>query len=94
MARTYRNREQWTQIIEQFNTSDMSVASFCRIHQINPASFYQRRKQLSQQVQSSEPQPMFVEITQPDEPRHSEPAAWDIELELGQGVVLRMRHAC
>lgn len=92
MARTYRNREQWTQIIEQFNTSDMSVASFCRIHQINPASFYQRRKQLSQQAQPSESQAMFVEITQPEEQRLSEAAAWDIELELGPGVVLRMRH--
>ncbi|HFQ4951502.1 TPA: hypothetical protein ACGUO9_004591 [Vibrio vulnificus] len=94
MARIYRNREQWSQIIEQFNTSDMSVASFCRIHQINPASFYQRRKQLSEQARPSESQPMFVEITQPDEPGYSEPANWDIELELGQGVILRMRHAC
>ena len=94
MTRPYRTLEQWSQIIAKFNASNMSVSSFCRIHQISTASFYQWRKQLDGLATSPDSQPMFIELTQKEERSVAEPPEWDIELELGQGVILRMRHPC
>ncbi len=90
MTRVYRSREQWLQLIELFHAGDMNPTNFCRSQQISLSSFYHWRKEFTSPEAEAEPQPLFVDIT----PSPSQAAAWDIELELGPSVVLRMRRSC
>ena len=94
MTRTYRNREQWSQIIEEFYTSHMSIAAFCRSRQLNEGSFYRWRKLLTEQPAPVDEPPLFVDITPPVSQPAPDTPAWDIELALGNGMVLRMRRPC
>ena len=48
-------------------------------------------------VEEARPEALFVELTNPahtrTSPTSSGPSAWEVELELGTGVVLRLRRA-
>ena len=86
--RKRRDAGQWKAILERFDAGSTSVEAFCRLESISAASFYQWRKRLcggGDQLAEAE-SPPFVDLGavggQPD---------WDLELELGGGVVLRLR---
>lgn len=94
MARIHRSREQWLQIIDDFQTSQLSIAAFCRQQQVSEGSFHRWRK-LLRDSGALETEPLFVDITPPTEqPASALTPAWDIELTLGDGMVLRVRKPC
>lgn len=83
--RPRRSRAEWAQIIERFDAGTDSVSAFCRSEGIGVGSFYQWRNTLQT---SQAPAPRFIEL---EAPFASPPVQWQVELDLGDGVVLRLR---
>jgi len=96
--RIVRSKATWQQIMDQYDSSSQTQAEFCREHDIAPMSFYKWRQRLSKETQSDH----FIDISQsmvsvkPIDQKASsmeEPSPWQVELELGQGMTLRIRTA-
>lgn len=96
--RIVRSKATWQHIMDQYESSSQTQAEFCREQDIAPMSFYKWRKRLSKETQSDH----FIDISQSmvsvesvgqKEPSMEEPSPWQVELELGQGIILRVRTA-
>jgi len=96
--RVVRSKETWQHLINQFEPGSQTQADFCREHGISPMSFYKWRKRLSSDCINEH----FIDISQSmvsveaiDKPSSTRVAAtlWQVELELGQGMILRVRTA-
>ena len=92
--RARRSRDQWRELLERFEHSGQSREDFCREHGLTLSSFAHWRRALGKTAAGGrvvEAAPVFFELT----PQPSGPAgSWDVELELGDGVVLRLRRPC
>ena len=89
--RVRRSESEWREIFERFDQSGVTREAFCAEHGIVLSSFIRWRKKLRPDVGSapvSVPEPVFVELTP-----QGEASPWEVELELGAGVVLRLRRA-
>ena len=89
-AHVRRSRAQRERLIAEQASSELGQGAFCAAHGLAPSSFrnWKRKLELDTNTAGSSPSAGFVELA----PRPA-PAAtvWDIELELGDGVVLRVR---
>ena len=85
-TRTRRSREQWQQICQDQLDSGVSAQTFCAKHQLSYASFSKWRRKLDAPT-AVEHSPLIdlSSFVAPPVP------AWDIELDLGAGITLRMR---
>ena len=98
--RTRRTAAQWRKLIERFDRSGQIRGNFCAANGLALSTFDLWRRKLGEtQAPADEehPEPLFVELTNATEPPGSRTAAgtgaWEVELELGAGVVLRLRRA-
>lgn len=84
-----RSRQQWQQIVEQFERTDVSASVFCRQQSLAYQSFLKWRTLLQNEINQS---PIsFVEIV--PEPNADTPVnnvGWSVELDLGNSIVLRI----
>lgn len=91
-----RSRKEWTALIQRCESGGSGVTAFCRREAVSTASYYLWRKRLRQEgaapsapdipttVDSSAP--TFLELGQlPGQ------AGWELELDLGGGVVVRLK---
>lgn len=89
--RVRRSEAEWRQLFARFDQSGQTREAFCAEHGIVLSSFIRWRKKLRQGL-SRPPvavhDPVFVELTSTREEPH-----WDVELELGGDVVLRLRRS-
>ena len=85
--RSRRTREEWQQLIEAQQESDLSPAEFCTQRSINQKRFAHWKRRL-QKAQNHQPDTHWLEL--PSVPTAST-CGWDIELDLGQGLRLRLR---
>lgn len=92
-ARVWRTKAQWKSLLEECAASGLTQAAFCQKHRIATSSLCKWRKYFSDQSAASD----FIDIT---EPLVRVPSSfsdsgcdehWQVELELGPGVVLRVR---
>jgi len=87
-----RTQEQWKALLDEYNTSGLTRAAFCKKHRIATSSLY-RWQQLFEHASNAD----FIDVTEPlaDAPKpHPVPVRdndWQVELELGAGIVLRLR---
>jgi len=92
--RARRSRAQWRGLLERFAASGQSREEFCREQGLTLSSFDRWRRTLGKTAAGGRAvtgSPLFLEVT----PTASGTAgSWDVELELGSGVVLRLRRAC
>ena len=80
---------QWRALVERGQSSGLSVAAFCRSQGINPASYYRWRERLARDPETPAMHgaaPGFIDLGTLGASR-----AWDVEIDLGAGVVLRLR---
>ena len=77
----------WQSLVDRFAASDLSVADFCQQHRVAQSSFQRWRSRLAKSLQPVSPAPLFVEL--PRAPVVAAPR-WHIELDLGDGLVLRI----
>ena len=84
-----RTREQWESIIRDFDQSNLSVKDYCQQNQLSYQSFIKWRGVFSHQPSS------FLDLT-PKHPSAVEVISsqdWDVELQLGAQVILRLKSA-
>ena len=93
--RTRRSRKQWRAIVDQFEASGLSQRAFCEQAGISYGTFARWRRRL---MIADVPQPitntegdLFVELSE-GAAESGTPPSWDVELQLGHGVFLRLRH--
>lgn len=82
--RTSRSRAEWEQLINMYEESGQSRKIFCAYRAIPVSSFDYWRAKLKREAAEAG----FIELTPPPAC-----AGWDVELELGTGVVLRLRRS-
>lgn len=88
-----RSTEQWQQILQQYEASHLTQTAFCENNSIAPSSFCKWKKALKGNGVKANP---FIELpfgldTDPRPSRDQAQSHWRIELDLGQGVLLRLR---
>jgi len=94
--RARRSRAQWQGLVERAARSPLSIGAFCRGEGVSTASFYSWRRRLGGGVPgravaaATGEDGAFLELGVLGS-EAAGPASWDIELELGAGLVLRLR---
>ena len=86
--RTHRSEAAWRKLFTQFERSGQTRARFCAEQGLALNSFTrwrQRLRQASRNPSAVAEDALFVELAADAGP------CWDVELELGAGVVLRVR---
>jgi hypothetical protein len=89
VRRNRRNADQWCELLDRFEQSGQTQEQFCTIHDLGLSTFSRWRKRLRRQLPVCSSDALFVELSQ--EAPASRP--WDVELQLGTGVHLRLRRA-
>ncbi len=95
--RTRRSATQWKTLIDNFETSPLSLTEYCKQHAIASSGFYYWKKRLNSQSHTPTPkQPKpFIEFIAPhfaNQPAvNIEAVKWRMELDLGHGIILRVR---
>ncbi len=88
---TRRSVELWQEIMSTYDSSGLTQESFCARESIALSTFYTWRQRLNAvkptKVKSKTPQ--FVELTPTLTENKSR--GWDIELSLGDDIILRLR---
>lgn len=83
-----RSGEQWRRLIQEQADSGQSQAAFCKMRRLSLSTFQYWKKHLSSaREETSTPTTPWLEL-----PAMLSPASgvWDIELDLGDGVRLRL----
>ena len=92
-TRVMRSQGQWKALLEEFNTSGLTKSAFCKKHRIATSSLYRWQQLLAEHAGPTD----FIDVTQPLSSTPVPPPApsgdndWQVELELGADVVLRLR---
>lgn len=84
-----RGESEWRTLIGEFSSSGLTRQAFCAAKGLSVATFDLWRRKLSVRPPVS---PMFVEISSPVR-APAVLAEWDVELDLGDGRVLRLRRS-
>lgn len=85
--RIHRTKEQWQRLILDQIDSGLTQAAFCRQQSLSLASFGNWKRRL-QKDQADDADAHWLEL--PALPAASS-GGWDIELDLGNGVCLRLK---
>ena len=98
--RTRRTSQQWQVLFDRFEHSGQTREQFCSEYKVSLSSFVRWRTKLRKQPSvasvKAEP-PLFAELameTAAMETATPDSPVWDVELQLGTGVILRLRHPC
>ena len=93
-TRVMRTQRQWKALLNEFNDSGLTRLAFCKKHRIAASSLYRWQQLLAEEPGGATE---FIDVTQPlanapaSAPTHSCDNNWQVELELGAGIVLRLR---
>jgi len=89
LRRVKRFPQQWQAVMAQYERSGLSQEAFCVREGLAPSTFASWRARLRQEQSNSRAGAALVEMRVPA--AMASPSSFDIELDLGRGVVLRMR---
>ena len=91
ISRIRHSRDQWQAWIDEQKSSGLSEADFCAQKGLSLKRLGHWKRRLPRKRSSKSSQPPqrneWIELTQPSH----YPSGWDIELDLGQGLCLRLR---
>ena len=97
-TRTRRSAAQWQVLLEEQQQSGQSQAAFCAARGLALSNFgYWKRKLRSKPLSTPRiDSPEWIELPHLDSARQAQATAngggWDLELDLGHGLQLRLRH--
>ena len=92
-TRVFRSRTQWESLVEEFKTSGLTKSAYCKRQGVTISCFYRWQKILAEESAPNN----FIDITEPvarataAQPVTETHRHWQVELELGAGVILRIR---
>ena len=92
-VRIRRSRDQWRELLNEFAESRLTREQFCQERNLALSTFDYWQRKLKREASAEQDDAIFVELTR-DKPvpvQHSDQHPWDVELELGNAVVLRLR---
>jgi hypothetical protein len=89
--RSRHSLEQWRELLDLFNRSGQTQEQFCAEHHLGLSTFGRWRKRLCRQSPMASSDALFVELEQNTPPPSVQ--SWDVELQLGAGLYLRLRRA-
>lgn len=94
--RVRRSAAQWRALVAAFEQSGIARRAFCARHGVSASTFDWWRKRLSAEpqglpVSQADSNALFVELSAPIADATRTAPVWDLELELGTGIVLRLR---
>jgi len=89
-TRVIRSKAQWQALVTEYEASELTQQAFCKQHGIATSGLNKWRKRFSRSTESE-----FVNITGQlceagSHKNHHPDNRWQVELQLGQGVVLRI----
>ncbi len=94
--RINRSRSQWQLLLDDFHRSGLTKVAFCKQHGVATSSLYRWQRMLDGQSGGGD----FVDVTEPlsrapaaPSPSRDPDNAWQVELALGNDIVLRIRTA-
>lgn len=95
-SRVHRCASEWRDIIQQFEQSGQTCDTFCSEQSLALSTFSRWRSRLAD---SFDDMPYkaegFVELSSDTDPITTpSPVPWDVELQLGSDIILRLRHRC
>ena len=96
-VRLRRTADQWQSLFDRFEQSGQTRDQFCQEQGLSLSSFSRWRTKLRQQILAKptpSDSPLFTELTPAVPPEGLAVSGWDIELQLGAGVVIRLRRPC
>ncbi|MDE0307042.1 MAG: hypothetical protein OXI87_19500 [Albidovulum sp.] len=79
-----RNTGEWREFVQDFERAGVTAAAYCERCGLKPRKLLRWRPRL---VREADPAPAFVSLG----PAPADSAAWDTELDLGGGMVVRLR---
>lgn len=91
-SRPRRSRAQWQRLLGAQPASGLSQQAYCARHHIAYSSFCRWKRELASVERNARPTGTspFVELTVPVPAAESR---WEVELEFGNGVFLRLRRS-
>ena len=96
MANSRLSAAQWRTVFSQQQNSGLNVTAFCQQHKISTSNFYTWRKKLSGALLPLDSGSSDWHAVKPAVPsvgsENAALSAWDLELTLPGGAVLRLRH--
>lgn len=92
--KTRRSQDQWQLLLNQYDPQIMTVDEFCQQQKISQSTFYMWRKKLMPDIEENNSIPLFVKIPQSISSPSPTTVPWDVELEIGGSIVLRIRKSC
>ena len=93
-TRVMRTQRQWEALLNEFNGSGLTRSAFCKKQRIAASSLYRWQQLFAEQSGGTTD---FIDVTQPlsstapPVPAPVRGSDWQVELELGAGIVLRLR---
>ncbi len=94
--RIHRSPHQWQALLDDFHRSGLPKEAFCKQRGVATSSLNRWQRVIERQAQNGD----FIDVTEPlsrvpatPSPRHDSDNAWQVELALGNGIVLRLRTA-
>lgn len=95
--RCHLTAAQWQTLFDRFDAGDENVTAFCRRHGVCTSSFHRWRRKLAgtpavpAETAADDNTSAFIEAGALTSEQTPAAAAWDVELALGNGIVLRLR---
>ena len=91
-SRTQRTGAQWSALLSRYHDSELTQTAFCEAHGLAISSFTTAlRRERNAPAARSEHHDAFVPVLVDGAAEHTSSLAWDVELTLGAGIVLRIR---
>jgi len=89
--RVHRTPKQWHQLVNEFDPSQQTIHAYCKKNNIGSSSFYKWKAKLGlPESTEKEEIPTFVPIQTHSPSSTQQTLEWDLELELGHGITLRL----
>ena len=93
-TKVMRTKAQWKTLLDECQVSGLSKSDFCKRHKISTSSLHKWQKYFdSPSIDTGD---QFIDITEPLNyetplpPVHANAHSWQVELELGSGMILRI----
>jgi len=81
--RPRRSRSEWERVFSEFKLSELSRSAFCKQRAINLTTFLRWHRKIVETPRD------FIDVT-PPRVSTSQVAVWSVELELPNGIMLRL----
>jgi len=90
-TQVHRTPKQRHQLVNEFDPSQQTIHAYCKKNNIGTSNFYKWKAKLGMHESTEKEEiPTFVPIQTHLSSNTPQTPGWDLEFELGQGIILRL----